>query len=103
MATIFGRSAIFCGQTKKYESADGIIRSILSGNCYKVRLMLASLDVPFEIVWIDTLRAESQTDSFLTINPNSRLQALVDGAFVLPESNAILHYLADGTEYLLEG
>tara|TARA_E500000331_G_scaffold166776_1_gene161455 strand:+ start:807 stop:1151 length:345 start_codon:yes stop_codon:yes gene_type:complete len=65
--------------------------------------MLASLGVPFEIVWIDTLRAESQTESFLTINPNSRLPALVDGAFVLPESNVILHYLADGTEYLPGG
>ena len=75
----------------------------LSGNGYKVRLMLASLDVTFEIVWIDTLRSESQTDSFLTINPNSRIPALDDGAFVLPESNAILHYLADGTEYLPEG
>ena len=75
----------------------------LSGNGYKVRLMLASLDVPSEIVWIDTLRSESQTDSFLTINPNSRIPALDDGAFVLPESNAILHYLADGTEYLPGG
>ena len=72
----------------------------LSDNGYKVRMMLASLDVPFEIVWIDTLRAESHTGSFLTINPNSRIPALDDGAFVLPESNAILHYLADGTEYL---
>jgi glutathione S-transferase len=74
----------------------------LSVNGYKVRMMLASLGVPFEIVWIDTLRSESQTDSFLTINPNSRIPALDDGAFVLPESNAILHYLADGTEYLPE-
>ena len=75
----------------------------LSGNGYKVRLMLTLLGVPFEIVWIDTLRGESHTDSFLAINPNGRIPALVDGAFVLPESNAILHYLADGTEYLPEG
>ena len=65
--------------------------------------MLASLDVTFEIVWIDTLRGESRTDSFLAINPNGRIPALADGAFVLPESNTILHYLADGTEYLPEG
>lgn len=75
----------------------------LSGNGYKVRLMLTLLGVPFEIVWIDTLKGESHTDSFLAINPSGRIPALVDGAFVLPESNAILHYLADGTEFLPEG
>ena len=75
----------------------------LSGNGCKVRLMLTLLGAPFEIVWIDTLRGESLTDSFLAINPNGRIPALVDGAFVLQESNAILHYLADGMEYLLEG
>jgi len=75
----------------------------LSGNGYKVRLMLTLLAVTFQIVWIDTLKGESYTDSFLAINPNGRIPALADGAFVLPESNAILHYLADGTEYLPEG
>jgi glutathione S-transferase len=65
--------------------------------------MLTLLGVPFEIVWIDTLRGESHTDPFLAINPNGRIPALVDGAFVLPESNAILRYLADGTEFLPEG
>ncbi len=72
-----------------------------SGNGYKVRLLLAHLGVPYELVPVDVLRGESRTPEFLRRNPNGRIPVLEldDGTF-LAESNAILFYLAEGTSYL---
>ena len=71
-----------------------------SGNSYKVRLLLAQLDVPCEIVEVDILNGASRTSEFLEINPNGRTPVLDDNGFILAESNAILAYLARGTKYL---
>ena len=71
-----------------------------SGNSYKVRLLLAQLGIPCEIVEINILRGESRTPEFLKINPNGRTPVLDDNGFVLAESNAILAYLARGTRFL---
>jgi glutathione S-transferase len=65
-----------------------------SGNSYKVRLLLAQLKIPCEIVEIDILKGESRTADFLKINPNGRTPVLDDDGFILAESNAILAYLA---------
>jgi glutathione S-transferase len=73
-----------------------------SGNSYKVRLLLAHLGVPCEIVEVDILKGESRTPEFLQINPNGRTPVLDDNGFVLAESNAILAYLARGTKFLPE-
>jgi glutathione S-transferase len=73
-----------------------------SGNSYKVRLLLAHLGIPCEIVEVDILKGESRTAEFLKINPNGRTPVLDDDGFVLAESNAILAYLARGTKYLPE-
>ena len=72
-----------------------------SGNGYKVRLLLAQLGVPFELVEKDILQGETRTPEFLAKNPNGRIPVLEiePGAF-LPESNAILYYLAEGTPFL---
>lgn len=72
-----------------------------SGNGYKVRLLLAQLDLPYELVELDILKGETRAPAFLARNPNGRIPVLEldDGTF-LPESNAILFYLADGTPYL---
>ena len=69
-----------------------------SGNCYKARLLAARLDRPLQIVDVDILAGETRTESFLAKNPNGRvpLLELDDGRF-LPESNAILWYLANDT------
>src|SRR5918997_3083432 len=74
-----------------------------SGNGYKVRLLLAQLGVPFERIEYDIDRAETRTPEFLRMNPNGRVPVLEleDGRF-LPESNAILFYLAEGTPFLPE-
>jgi glutathione S-transferase len=71
-----------------------------SGNSYKVRLLLAHLGIPWEIIEVDILNGASRTPEFLKINPNGRTPVLDDNGFVLAESNAILAYLAKGTKYL---
>ena len=73
-----------------------------SGNSYKVRLLLAHLGIPCEIIEVDILKGESRTAEFLKINPNGRTPVLDDNGFVLAESNAILAYLAKGTKFLPE-
>ena len=73
-----------------------------SGNSYKVRLLLAHLGIPCEIVEVDILKGKSRTAEFLKINPNGRTPVLDDNGFILAESNAILAYLARGTKFLPE-
>ncbi len=72
-----------------------------SGNGYKVRLLLHQLGIPFTLVQKDIVKGETRTPEFLAINPNGRIPAieLGDGRR-LAESNAILWYFADGTEFL---
>jgi glutathione S-transferase len=72
-----------------------------SGNGYKVRLLLTQLGRPFELVLVDILSGKSRTPEFLKKNPNGRIPVLEfgDGTY-LPESNAIIWYLADGTRFL---
>jgi glutathione S-transferase len=74
-----------------------------SGNGYKCRLLLALLKLPYRRVELDLDKGETRTHAFLAKNPNGRIPALeMEDGFVLPESNAILYYLADGTAYLPE-
>ena len=75
-----------------------------SGNGYKVRLLLTQLGVPYERFEYDITRGETRTPEFLeSVNANGRVPVLEteEGVF-LPESNAILFYLAEGTPFLPE-
>ena len=76
--------------------------NLSSGNGYKARLLLAQLGVPFERVEYDIDRAETRTPEFLEqVNPNGRVPVLeLEDGRLLPESNAILFYLAEGTPFL---
>ncbi len=71
-----------------------------SGNCYKIRLLLKQLDIPFESIPIDIVKKESRTPKFLKKNPNGRVPVLQVNDKYLPESNAALWYLAKGTRFL---
>lgn len=73
----------------------------ISGNGYKIRLLLAFLGTPYSYRPLDILKQETRTPEFLRINPNGRIPVLIleDGT-ALAESNAILCYLADGTPWL---
>jgi glutathione S-transferase len=69
-----------------------------SGNCYKVRLALAQLDIPHELVEIDILKGETRTPEFLAKNPSGHVPLLrVAGNRNIAESNAILWYIAGHT------
>ena len=72
-----------------------------SGNCYKVRLAAHQLGLKLELADVDILKGESRTGAFLKRNPNGRVPTLeLDGGRTLPESNAILFWLAEGTPLL---
>jgi glutathione S-transferase len=75
-----------------------------SGNCYKVKLALAQLKLPYRWVEVSTTKGETRTQAFLARNPNGQVPTLQleDGAY-LPESGAILFYLAEGTPLLPAG
>jgi glutathione S-transferase len=75
-----------------------------SGNGYKVRLLLAQLGIPFQRIEYDIARGETRTKEFLeNVNANGRVPVLeTEDGTLLPESDAILFYLAEGTPYLPE-
>jgi glutathione S-transferase len=73
-----------------------------SGNGYKVRLLLTQLGIPFQRIEYDITRGETRTPEFLqNVNANGRIPVLeTEEGTLLPESDAILFYLAEGTPFL---
>jgi glutathione S-transferase len=73
----------------------------LSGNCYKIKLMLHLLGLEYAWHAVDILKGETETPAFLAMNPNGKVPVLEleDGTY-LWESNAILNFLADGSQFL---
>ncbi|TGM36480.1 glutathione S-transferase family protein [Leptospira levettii] len=72
-----------------------------SGNCYKIQLLTSLLNIPYEWIEINIKNRETQTESFLQLNPNGKIPILVlDDGRVISESNAILHFLAEGSHLL---
>jgi glutathione S-transferase len=72
-----------------------------SGNCYKPRLLMHLLGIPFRLVDVAPGRGETRTPAFLALNPNGRVPLLVlPDERPLAESNAMLLYLAEGTRFL---
>ena len=71
----------------------------ISGNCYKLQLACSELGIDYDWHEVDILAGETRTAEFLAMNPNGKipLAVLPDGK-CLAESNAILSFLADGTE-----
>lgn len=63
-------------------------------NCLKVRAVAYELGVRLELVTVNIVRRETNTPFFRALNPNALVPVLVDGDFVLWESNAIMTYLA---------
>jgi glutathione S-transferase len=90
-----------------------LYNSQLSGNCYKVRLLLAHLGVPFELHEVDVvdrtrmpkdvLDYSDRADLLEDLNPAMRIPTVVlDDGRPLAESNAILCYFGQGTPFLPE-
>jgi glutathione S-transferase len=75
----------------------------LSGNCYKVRLLLAHLGIDYERRELDVIDRSNRAEVLADLNPGLRVPTLVfDDGRALAESNAITFYFADGTPYLPE-
>ncbi len=69
-----------------------------SGNCYKVQLLLELLGKPYRWVEINSVAGETRTAEYLAKNPNGKVPLLeTEAGQYLPESNAILCYLASDT------
>ncbi len=72
-----------------------------SGNGYKIRLLLTQIGIPFERVEVNVIEGEARRPEFLSINPNGKIPVLeIETGKFLAESNAIMVYLSEGTEFL---
>ena len=73
----------------------------LSGNCYKVRLTAALLNLHIERREYDIMNGETRTPDFLqNVNANGRIPVLEDGDRFIPESNAACYFIADGSNLI---
>jgi glutathione S-transferase len=78
-----------------------LYNSMVSGNCYKVRLLLAKLGIDYERRELDVFDRSDRAEVLGELNPALRVPTLVfDDGGVLAESNAILFYFARGTDFL---
>ncbi|MEM8815048.1 MAG: glutathione S-transferase family protein [Pseudomonadota bacterium] len=72
-----------------------------SGNCLKVSNTADYLGLPYEWIEIDIMQGESRTDSFRAINPQGQVPAVqFEDGRTLVQSNAIIRYLATGSDLL---
>jgi glutathione S-transferase len=72
-----------------------------SGNCYKARLLLALLGLPYERVPIDLFAGDTLTDAYAALNPVRETPVLeLDDGTVITQSPAILWVLAEDTPLL---
>src|SRR5919201_3314091 len=75
--------------------------SPVSGNCYKVRLLLAQLGIPYERRTMDVVDRSNRREVLGGLNPALRVPTLVlDDGRSLGESGAILWYFGEGTRFV---
>ena len=53
-----------------------VFGDMLSGNCYKVKLLLQFLEIEHEWIYIDILANQTQTQAFKQLNPNARIPVI---------------------------
>jgi len=78
--------------------------SAATPNGYKASILLEELALPYELKVLDFAKLEQKQPSFLAINPNGRIPAIVDhdaDDFAVFESGAIMIYLAEKTGKLM--
>ena len=77
-----------------------IYGDVKSGNCYKLKLICALLEIEHEWIPIDILRGETRSTQYLGLNAAGQIPvAVTDDDEILTQSNAILYYLARDSEY----
>jgi glutathione S-transferase len=80
-----------------------LYNSAVSGNCYKVRLLLAHVGIPYERREMDVVDRSNRPEVLGGLNPALRVPTLVlDDGRPLAESNAILWYFGEGTRFVPE-
>jgi glutathione S-transferase len=80
-----------------------LYNSQVSGNCYKVRLLLAQLGLDYERHELSVVDRSNRAELLAELNPALRVPTLVlDDGRAIAESNAIIYYFASGTRYLPE-
>jgi glutathione S-transferase len=80
-----------------------LYNSAVSGNCYKVRLLLAQLGLEYETVEVSVVERSNRRELLGDLNPGLRVPTLfLDDGRPLAESNAILWYFGDGTRFVPE-
>jgi glutathione S-transferase len=80
-----------------------LYNSMVSGNCYKVRLLFAHLGIDYERHELSVIDRSDRSEVLGELNPALRVPTLVlDDGRSLGESDAIISYFAEGTEYLPE-
>jgi len=80
-----------------------LYNSEVSGNCYKVRLLLAHLGLDYERQEVDVVDRSNRPDLLGGLNPALRVPTLVlDDGRALGESGAILWYFGEGTRFVPE-
>jgi glutathione S-transferase len=78
-----------------------LYNSEVSGNCYKVRLLLAHLGLPYEKQEVDVVDRSNRPELLAGLNPALRVPTLVlDDGRALAESGAILWYFGEGTSFV---
>jgi len=78
-----------------------LYNSAVSGNCYKVRQLAAHLGIDLELQELDVVDRSNRPGVIGNLTPVMRVPVLVlDDGRPLFESNAIIDYLAEGTEYM---
>jgi glutathione S-transferase len=78
-----------------------LYNSAVSGNCYKVRLLLAQLGLGYETRDVSVVDRSNRAELLGDLNPGLRVPTLVlDDGRPLAESNAILWYFGEGTAYV---
>jgi glutathione S-transferase len=71
----------------------------MSPNTRRALLGLEESELAYELVTVDMMSAGHKAPEYLKLHPMGRVPVLVDGSFVLWESNAILRYLAEKAPY----
>jgi glutathione S-transferase len=72
-----------------------------SGNCLKVKFVCDRLALPYEWIEVDTRNGGSRTPEFLKLNPWGQVPTVVlDDGRTLAQSNAIIRYLARGSDLI---
>ena len=80
-----------------------LYNSAVSGNCYKVRLLLSHLGIGYETVEVSVVDRTNREELLGELNPGLRVPTLIlDDGRPLAESNAILWYFGDGTAFVPE-